>query len=123
LRALVHGAADDARGAGGDPRARPVEGLHRDLEALALGGDEGALGHLHVLEDDVDGVAGALAELLLLAADLHAGGVGVDDKHRDALVAQGGVLRGEHGEDHAAWPPLVIQRFWPLITNSSPWRS
>src|SRR5262245_27722320 len=56
VAALLEGTADEAGGAGGDPRPRAVEGLHRDLEAAVLGAEELALGDHDLLEQDVGGV-------------------------------------------------------------------
>ena len=45
----------------------------------------------HVLEGDAAGIGGALAQVVLFAADGDAFGVGVDDKAGEALVALVGV--------------------------------
>ena len=59
---------------------------------------------LHVLEDDVGGVRGPLAHLVLLLAHRHPGRLAVDHEAGDALVALGPLQAGEHGVEvgHAA---------------------
>src|SRR4029450_3260872 len=65
-QALGHADAD-----GGDAEAAAVEDLHGGLETLAfLAADELAGGHAAVLEDDVAGVAAALAHLAVDLAEL-----------------------------------------------------
>ena len=61
---------------GADLRAAAVEGLHRDLESRALGAEERVLREADVLEHDLGGVGGPLAELVLHAVLLDAGKIG-----------------------------------------------
>ena len=86
LRALLERAPHDSGRACRDPRARAIERLHRDLEALALLADQVRLRQLDVLIDDVAGVRGALAHLVFLAADRDARQIARDDETGDPLV-------------------------------------
>jgi hypothetical protein len=83
---------------GGDQRARVVEGLHGDLEALALAAEQVLGGNLDVLEGDAAGVARPLPHVVLLLADGDTGRLGVDDEAAHALVAGVRVGLGEHEE-------------------------
>src|SRR5207248_5983193 len=73
--------------AGGDPRARTVERLHRDLEPLAFRADDVGARQLHVFVENVRGVGGALAELVLFLAHGDARRVARHDEAGDPLVA------------------------------------
>ena len=97
--ALVEAALHEPGGQRADVRAGLVEGLHRELEAFALGCEQVLLGHHHVLEVHDAGIAGALAQLVLVLVDLEPGRVAVDDEGRDALVALGRVAGGEDHEE------------------------
>ena len=59
----------EADGDRADVGARLVEGLHRELEALARGREHVRCGDVHVLEHHLRGVARALPELVLVLAD------------------------------------------------------
>ena len=81
----LHRRAGDAGRHRGDAGARAVERHHRDLEALVLLADQVVERDLDLGEGDRRGVRGALAHLVLVLVDDHAG-VTRDDEARDAAV-------------------------------------
>ena len=84
----------DAHGESRDARARLVEGLHDGHESAAGGAEHVLLGDLHVLEEDLGGVRGADAQLVLVAAHAYALVVAADDEAGEAVIGL-----GEHGVD------------------------
>ena len=80
-----------------DADAPRLEIRERDPVALAFAPEQIRGGHPAVLEDDLRGVGGALAELLLDARDDVARRRGLDEERRDALLAR--VLVGDREHD------------------------
>ena len=98
LDSLVDSALAQAQGLRGDADPAAVQGLHGDLEALALFAQQILLGNDAVLKDQVAGGGAADAHLLLVLAGGEAGEVLLHDEGRDAVVALGLVSHGEHHE-------------------------
>ena len=82
-----------------DADAARLEIGERDAIALAFAAEQIACRHAAVLEYDLRGVGGALAELILDARRNIARSVGVDDERRDTLFA-GGSVRDREDDGH-----------------------
>ncbi|CAN4021913.1 Spermidine/putrescine-binding periplasmic protein, partial [Dysosmobacter welbionis] len=94
---LFHGALGNAQSLGRDADAAAVQGLHGDLEALALLAQQVLLGNDAVGEHDLGGGGAVQAHLLFVLAHGEAGEAALHDEGGDAAGALG--LVG-HGEDH-----------------------
>ncbi len=88
---------------GRDPDAAAVEGLEEQLVALPLGAEHVPGRDPAVLEDELAGVAGVEAHLLLHPADGEAGRIGLDDEGADLarLLFAIGDRRDDVGPRHA----------------------
>ena len=95
-RGFQRGLGDPDR-EGGDADAAAVQDLQRVHEPVALLAQEVLGGHAAVLEDQLGGVGGAHAELVLLLARPEALHPALQDEGGDALVALRAV---GHGHDH-----------------------
>ena len=73
----------------GDADTSAFEVRERDAIALALLAEHQIGGQLHVLEDDLRGVRGALPQFVLEPGDAVAGGVGRHDKGADCVPRRG----------------------------------
>ena len=116
LMASIDGALAQAQSLSRDADTAAVQGLHGDLEALALFAQQVLLGDDAVLKDQVAGGAAADAHLLLMLADGEAGEVLLDDEGRDAVVAQGLVSVMANTTKVEATLPLVMKHLLPLST-------
>ena len=97
LDSLVDSALAQAQGLRGDADPAAVQGLHGDLEALALFAQQILLGNDAVGEHDLGGGGAVQAHLLLVLAHGEAGEAALHDEGGDAAGTLG--LVG-HGEDH-----------------------
>ena len=88
----------------GDADPARLEVRERDPVALAFATEQARRGDTAVLEQDLCGVGGALAELVLDARDDVARRLRVDDEARDALLARGAVRDREHDRDVRVLP-------------------
>src|SRR6266403_612915 len=99
----IEGGARDAHGLRGDANAAGVEVRERDLQTLARRPQRVLGRHLEILECDLAGVVGAVAELVLHAHHAIARPVGAREEGRDAALAGGGIGDGEqHGHRRRA---------------------
>ena len=99
LGGLLQDGPHDAHTAAAHTGAALLQGLHSDLEALALLADDGGGGDMHVLKQDVAGGGLADAHFVLVLADGHAGQVGVHQEHGQAFVTQAAVHGGHHAHE------------------------
>ena len=88
---VLEGSLRDSHSPGGGSRPREVEGLHRDLEPLALLAQPILDGYDDVCERERGGVGRALPHLVQVLLDLHARGVHRHDKGRDAAMTLAGI--------------------------------
>ena len=106
-------------GADGDAEALLRQVLAQVGEALALLAEQVLDGHLDVGEGQLGGVGGLQAELVELAADRVALGLGVDDEEGDAVAAVVLAVAGEVRAQtitRSAWTPPVMKVLAPLST-------
>ena len=99
----VEGGLRDTDRHGPDRDAPSVQGLHELLESLPLLAvllEEILLGQLHVLEEELDRVAGAVTQLLLPRPRAESRGALLDDEGGDPVHADAG--RRDRGEDRGA---------------------
>jgi hypothetical protein len=75
----------------GDADASPLEVGERDLVAFAFVAEHQIGGELDLLEDELRGVGGPLAELVLDPCDAKTGAVGRHEKSADAPPAVLGI--------------------------------
>jgi hypothetical protein len=89
----------------GDADAAAFEVGERNLVAFAFRAQHQIGGQLDILEDELRGVGGALAELVLDSGYPKTGAVGRHEKGADAALAALGIGHGEHDRD-----PRVLAR-------------
>ena len=85
-------------------------------EAGALLAEQVRLRHLDVVEEQLGGVLGVLADLVEVAAALEALHAALDDEQADALVAGVGVGAATTTITRSDRMPLEMNVFWPLST-------
>ena len=105
---VLEGGLGDAHAAGGDVDAADLKRAHDVLEATALvAAEEVAGGDAGVVEGELGGLDALVSELLELAADEEALGVGLDEEGADAAMGGLGVDVGL-GEDEVDARALAV---------------
>src|SRR5205814_4037778 len=96
-----------------NPDATFVQGVDRDLIALANRTEDVFFRHLTVIEQELGGARRANAELVFLLTDLEPPEIPLDDERGDAPIARGRIRVGKHNE-YAGLGAVGDPQFLPI---------